>query len=160
MKLRALSVIGWSGTGKTTLVSKLVRALAAEGRSVGVIKHSSEPHALDTPGSDTARLLAAGAAWSALATGEGIRITRSGALTLAALEELAERVDLVLVEGWKDGPLMKVECFREGAGPLLAATRPEVVAIVSSTPIELPLPCFVPGDVDGLLVLLRARGFR
>ena len=56
---------------------------------------------------------------------------------LPLLERFADAVDLVLVEGWKDGPLPKVEVFREGHGPLLASTHPEVLAVVTDAP-KLP----------------------
>ncbi len=38
------------------------------------------------------------------------------------------------MEGWKDGPLPKLEVWREGLGPLLAATRPDVRAVVTDAP--------------------------
>ncbi|MFY0569770.1 molybdopterin-guanine dinucleotide biosynthesis protein B [Archangium lansingense] len=43
------------------------------------------------------------------------------------LERFADTVDLVLVEGWKQGPLPKLEVWREELGPLLARTRQDVL---------------------------------
>ncbi len=136
----ALSVVGWSGAGKTTLVERLVPELRARGLRVGVVKHTSDEHPLHREGSDTARFEHSGAALVAFATPTGVQLTvraEPARALLPLLERFADAVDLVLVEGWKDGPLPKLEVWREGHGPLLAATRPEVLAVVTDAP-ELP----------------------
>ncbi len=133
----ALSVIGWSGVGKTTLVKRLVTELRSRGLRVGVVKHSSDPHPLHRAGSDTACFEDGGAALVGFATPAGVQLSVSedpGNALLPLLERFADAVDLVLVEGWKDGPLPKVEVWREGHGPLLAATRADVFALVTDAP--------------------------
>jgi molybdopterin-guanine dinucleotide biosynthesis protein B len=133
----ALSVIGWSGAGKTTLVERLVADLRARGLRVGVVKHSSDPHPLHRAGSDTERFEHGGAALVGFATPAGVQLTvkeEPGKALLPLLERFADAVDLVLVEGWKDGPLPKLEVWREGPSPLLAATRSEVLAVVTDAP--------------------------
>jgi molybdopterin-guanine dinucleotide biosynthesis protein B len=136
----ALSVIGWSGVGKTTLVKSLVTELRSRGLRVGVVKHSSDEHPLHRAGSDTARYESGGAALVGFATPAGVQLTvkeEPDKALLPLLERFADAVDLVLVEGWKDGPLPKVEVWREGHGPLLAATRPDVYALVTDA-LRLP----------------------
>lgn len=156
MRPPALSIIGWSGAGKTTLLVRLVPELQARGLRVGVVKHSSHAHPLYPEGSDTALHARAGAAFVAFATPEGVQLTLPGPRdVLALLEPFADRVDLVLVEGWKDGPLPKVEVFREGRGPLLAASRPDVLALVSDSPPAQGPRCFLPEDVPGLATFLQ-----
>ncbi|RJS21162.1 molybdopterin-guanine dinucleotide biosynthesis protein B [Corallococcus sp. H22C18031201] len=133
----ALAVVGWSGAGKTTLLERLVPELSARGLRVAVVKHSSDTHPLHRPGSDTARFQTAGAALVGFATPEGVQLTRAEPLadTLGPLlAQLADTVDLVLVEGWKDGPLPKLEVWREGLQAPLAATRPEVLAVLTDAP--------------------------
>ncbi len=133
----ALSIIGWSGVGKTTLVERLVPELRAQGLRVGVVKHSSDAHPLHRADSDTARFERGGAELVAFATPAGVQLTVNEdpeKALLPLLERFADAVDLVLVEGWKEGPLPKLEVWREGHGPLLASTRPEVLAVVTDTP--------------------------
>jgi molybdopterin-guanine dinucleotide biosynthesis protein B len=133
----ALSVVGWSGVGKTTLVEQLVPELRARGLRVGVVKHSSDSHPLHRAGSDTARFERSGAVLVAFATPSGVQLTVKEApaqALLPLLERFADTVDLLLVEGWKDGPLPKLEVWREGHGPLLAATRSDVLAVVTDAP--------------------------
>ena len=138
----ALSFVGWSGSGKTTLLTRLVPELRARGLRVGVVKHSSDAHPLHKPGSDTERYARLGPAFVAYATPAGVQLTVPEAPLDALpglLARLADRVDVVLVEGWKDGPLPKVEVWREGGGPLLAPAHPETLAVVTDAP-EAPLP--------------------
>ncbi|HLL00527.1 MAG TPA: molybdopterin-guanine dinucleotide biosynthesis protein B [Myxococcaceae bacterium] len=133
----ALSVVGWSDAGKTTLVERLVPELRALGLRVGVVKHSSDKHPLHRAGSDTGRFEHAGAELVAFATPAGIQVTvrqQPAEALLALLGRFADMVDVVLVEGWKDGPLPKVEVWREGHGALLAATRSDVLAVVTDAP--------------------------
>ncbi|HZI15097.1 MAG TPA: molybdopterin-guanine dinucleotide biosynthesis protein B [Myxococcus sp.] len=133
----ALSVVGWSGSGKTTLLTRLVPELTSRGLRVAVVKHSSDAHPLHRPGSDTHRFQQAGAALTGFATPEGLQLTLAHASADALpplLTRLAADVDLVLVEGWKDGPLPKLEVWREGLGPPLATSRPEVFALVADVP--------------------------
>jgi molybdopterin-guanine dinucleotide biosynthesis protein MobB len=158
----ALSVVGWSGVGKTTLVERLVPELRARGLRVGVVKHSSDQHPLHRPGSDTARFERVGAELVAFATPSGVQLTvkeEPARALLPLLERFAEAVDLVLVEGWKDGPLPKLEVWREGHGELLATTRPDVLAVVTDAP-KLPdgapegLRRFGTGELQAIAVFI------
>jgi len=154
----ALSLIGWSGAGKTTLLTRLVPELSARGLRVGVVKHSSHAHASHREGSDTARFTQAGAALVGFATPAGVQLTfpEPPEQLLALLTPWAGRVDLVLVEGWKDGPLPKVEVWREGLEPPLSDTRADVLAVVGVPARPRGPPHFAPEDVQGLaLFLLR-----
>jgi molybdopterin-guanine dinucleotide biosynthesis protein B len=130
----ALSVIGWSGVGKTTLVERLLSELRARGLRVGVVKHSSDTHPLHRADRDTDRFERGGAALVAFATPAGMQLTVKEdpeKTLLHLLGRFADAVDLVLVEGWKGGPLPKLEVWREGHGPLLASTHPDVLAVVT-----------------------------
>ncbi|QSQ21568.1 formate dehydrogenase accessory sulfurtransferase FdhD [Pyxidicoccus parkwayensis] len=132
----ALSVVGWSGAGKTTLLTKLVSELSSRGLRVAAVKHSSDAHPLHRPGSDTARFQDSGAVLTGFATPSGVQLTTSDAPADALpplLARFAGAVDLVLVEGWKDGPLPKLELWREDLGPPLAPSRPEVLALLTDS---------------------------
>jgi molybdopterin-guanine dinucleotide biosynthesis protein B len=48
-------IAGWSNSGKTTLIEKLVRHFADRGLRVATIKHTHHKFDIDAPGSDTAR---------------------------------------------------------------------------------------------------------
>ena len=133
----ALSVVGWSGAGKTALVEQLIPELRAQGLRVGVVKHSSDRHPLHRSGSDTERFEHGGAELVAFATPSGVQVTVKedpAQALLPLLGRFGDTVDLVLVEGWKEGPLPKLEVWRQGQGTLLAATRADVLAVVTDAP--------------------------
>ncbi len=158
MKPFVVSFIGWSGSGKTTLLVQLVAGLKRLGLKVGVIKHSSHAHPRHKPGSDTELLERAGAEGVALATPQGIELVRAGPaeeLVPRLIAESFSNVDLVLVEGWKDGPYPKVELVRAERGPRIGAGRDDVIAVVSD---DEPAPAcsrvFRTTEVSGLAVFL------
>jgi molybdopterin-guanine dinucleotide biosynthesis protein B len=170
MRPPALSFVGWSGSGKTTLLTRLVPELRARGLKVGVVKHSSDAHPLHKAGSDTAKYARSGASFVGYATPAGVQLTVPDALRDALeglLARFADTVDVVLVEGWKDGPLPKVEVWREDHGPLLAPAHPETLAVVTDAP-EVGLPegvrRFGTNELQGLAVFVarfaeeRSRG--
>ncbi len=160
MRPPALSVVGWSGSGKTTLLTRLVPELRARGLRVGVVKHSSDAHPLHKTGSDTAKYARSGASFVGYATPAGVQLTVPEApadALLGLLARLADTVDVVLVEGWKDGPLPKVEVWQEGHGPLLATTRPETLAVVTdAAEVQVPegLRRFGTHELQGLAVFV------
>ena len=117
---RALSIVGWSGAGKTRLIKALIPELRARGLRVAAVKHSSHAHPLHPEGTDSQTFAEAGADHVAFVTIQGVQITSQLADTdlLAVIERLNRSVDLVLVEGWKDGPLPKLEVRIPGTEPL------------------------------------------
>jgi molybdopterin-guanine dinucleotide biosynthesis protein B len=73
--------------------------------------------------------------------------------------------DLVIVEGWKNEPIAKLEVHRAAAGnPLLHPHDPHVVAVATDVPLETALPQFhlddaaaVAGFIVGHLGLGKAK---
>jgi len=111
-ELPVFGIAGFAGSGKTSLIEAVVRALVGEGLRVGVVKSAGRIDT-DRSGSDSDRLFAAGAEVAVAAAGEGLRRSRGHAGWADAALDLAESCDLVLVEGGKGGPLPKVWLLRE-----------------------------------------------
>jgi len=57
-----IGIVGESGGGKTTVIVDLVRRLVEDGIRAAAVKHAAHGFDLDTAGSDSARMAAAGAA--------------------------------------------------------------------------------------------------
>jgi len=129
----------FSGTGKTTLLLKLLPLLKAHGLRIAVVKHAHHSFEMDQPGKDSYRLRAAGADEMLVASRcrmawvrecDGQREEPSLAEALAVLDP--SRIDLVLVEGFKHEPYPKIELHRAALGkPLLFPDDPNVVAIAT-----------------------------
>lgn len=139
-----------SGTGKTTLLVKLIPLLKAEGLRVGLIKHAHHAFEVDQPGKDSFELRQAGASPVMLSSSHRRAIiTEHPEPADPALNQelrfLDQRaVDLVLVEGFKREALPKIELHRPALGH--APLFPEddnIIAIATDAVLALPcpLPC-------------------
>ena len=107
--LPILGICGWSGSGKTTLIEQVVPALIAGGLKVVVLKHNAHGLDVDRPGKDSDRFFNTGA--DVLAEGPDqafFRTHRDGGELVELLAPLADKYDLVLVEGHKHMALPKV----------------------------------------------------
>ncbi len=159
--MRPICLVGCDGHGKTTLLEELIPAVLAAGRRVGSIKHSGHRHELDRPGKDSFRHRAAGARPAGIITdglaGVFVPLAEDDD-PFALLAPMFAGCDLVLVEGFKSGPYLKVEVFRRAAGgEPLAAQDASIRAVISDDPVEVDVPVWprsdVPGMVDKLLAL-------
>jgi molybdopterin-guanine dinucleotide biosynthesis protein MobB len=99
--LEFLSVLGWSGTGKTTLIVGLVEELARRGLRCAVVKKSRHEAELQPAAKDSRLFLEAGARRSLYISGkEGILfLTPPEHPNIAWVADLAGDVDFVLIEG-------------------------------------------------------------
>jgi molybdopterin-guanine dinucleotide biosynthesis protein MobB len=144
-----LGFAAYSGTGKTTLLIKLLPLMKQQGLRVAMIKHTHHDFDIDQPGKDSYELRKAGANQVLLASDK-----RSALLT--EYEEQAEpdirdlveqldlkNLDLVLVEGFRHLPYPKIELHRPSTDkPLLYKEDTSIIAVASDENIatgDLPL---------------------
>ncbi len=155
-----ISVVGNSGVGKTTFLEKLVRELKARGHRVAAIKHDCHDFDMDRPGKDTYRLAEAGSdivmisAPDKLALLERVEEERSLASLVAMV---ADRVDIVLTEGYRSAAALKIEVSRRALGSKLTSRLDDLLAIVSDQPFGLAVPQFGLDDASGVADLLTGR---
>jgi molybdopterin-guanine dinucleotide biosynthesis protein B len=122
---RVVGIVGRQGSGKTTLIERLIPAIQARGLSVSTIKHTHHHDVeLDIPGKDSYRHRVAGASEVIVASDHGwARIAaRPGPATLPELLAQLRPVDVVLVEGFKRlESLRRIEVHRDETAPLALA---------------------------------------
>jgi molybdopterin-guanine dinucleotide biosynthesis protein MobB len=134
-----LGFAAFSGTGKTTLLLALLTRLKRTGLRIAVVKHAHHAFDIDHPGKDSYRLRTAGADEMLLAGRSRmawIREFRDERAEPRLSEALAvldpQRLDLVLVEGFKHEAIPKIELHRTVLGrPLLFPDDRHVVAIAT-----------------------------
>lgn len=153
LNVPVISVVGWSNSGKTTILEKLVAELKTRGVKVGVIKHHHGPFEIDRPGKDTWRLFQAGADCTAIAgSGKvGLVIRSDGEMPPGDIAALMPGVDLVITEGYKGGTYPQIEVRRSGHYRGEPASRAgQLVAVIGDTALgEEGLPCFSSNDITG-----------
>ncbi len=112
-----ISVVGKSGSGKTTFLEKLIARLKEKGYSVGTVKHDVHGFDIDKPGKDTWRHKQAGADMVLISSPEKLALIKDVNRD-HRLDELRQHyiddVDIVLTEGYKSGDKPKIEVFRPG----------------------------------------------
>ncbi|MGI9298217.1 MAG: molybdopterin-guanine dinucleotide biosynthesis protein B [Gammaproteobacteria bacterium] len=144
-------ITGWSGGGKTTLITRLIPILTARGFVVGVLKHAHHGFAIDREGKDSRRFRDAGCREVAVSSARRWAFMHEhepGAAetgVAALLDKFTPECNLILVEGYKNAPLPKVEVWRrELARPPLAVDFPKVEAVAADFPPPgLPSRCAV-----------------
>ena len=120
-----VSFYGISGTGKTTLIEGAVQELKKLGYRVAVIKHAHHGFELDLPGKDTWRFDQAGSDIILISSPERIAILERVSEERWLPEHLAligDKVDIVLVEGYKMASKVKIEVSVPGKDNDLAKT--------------------------------------
>src|SRR6185312_11375214 len=134
--MRVIGFAGWSGAGKTTLLRRLIPVLVGHGLRVSTLKHAHHQFDVDKPGKDSWEHRQAGA--TEVLVGSAHRWALMHELRGAPEPELdallgrLSPVDLVLVEGFKRGPLPKIEVHRTANGkPLLHPDDPAIVAVAT-----------------------------
>jgi len=144
--MKVIAFAGFSGSGKTTLVERLIPALRARGQRVSVVKHAHHRFDIDHAGKDTWRHREAGAFEVVVASHQRLALMREfereAELSVHQLiAELSDAADWVLVEGFKDCDLPKVEVWRaESQRPAQYGSDAFVVAIATNSPDRLPEP--------------------
>lgn len=148
---RIFGVTGWKNAGKTTLVERLVAEFVRRGLTVNTIKHGHHDLDVDQPGRDSWRHRAAGATEVAVVGGHRYAIMREQEeATMAEVLARLAPADLVLIEGFKREPHLKIE-VRAGTGKPMAPDDPNIVAVAADErPVDATLPWFRRDDIAGI----------
>jgi len=153
--MKVFGFAGFSGAGKTTLIEKLIPRFTAQGLRVSLIKHTHHDFDVDQPGKDSWRHRQAGAHEVLLTCDKRWVLMHElrGAPEPSLTEQLGllSPCDLVLVEGFKQTPISKLEVHRPACGkPPLWPENPSIVAVASDAPLACPLPVLDLNDPEAI----------
>ena len=144
-----LGFSAYSGTGKTSLLVKLIPLMKLQGIRVAMIKHAHHDFDIDQPGKDSYELRKAGAGQVLISSEKRCAIITEYEIQVEPkLTDLIDRldlrnIDLVLVEGYRHLSFPKIELHRPSLGkPLIYPEDNSVIAVASDEAIktaDLPL---------------------
>jgi molybdopterin-guanine dinucleotide biosynthesis protein B len=157
--MKMFSIVGWSGSGKTLLITRLIAGFRARQRGVIAVKSTHAGYALQPEGKDTARFLQAGAREAYLvADGELLRMTRLAAPAdlLAELQGRLRPDDVVLLEGFSQPGIPVIEVQDPSAEKGLKTRAADLAAVVGADGGAGSCPRFHPDDIEGISAFMEA----
>lgn len=156
-KIPMVSIVGRAKTGKTTLVVRLISLLKERGIRTAVIKHHPHDFDIDKEGKDTYRHKKAGALLTIIASPRKIAMVRDVEEEMTVWE-IADRyvdsVDLIITEGYKRENLPKIEVYSAREEPPATLDDPNLLAVMSDTPVDTLAPVFRRDDVEAAADLI------
>ena len=146
-----LGFCAYSGTGKTTLLLRLIPLLKGRGLHLALLKHAHHSFDIDEPGKDSHKLRKAGADQVLIASRQRMAMIKEWPASsrepglgdlLPCLD--TRGLDFILVEGFKHEPIPKIELYRPALHhPMIHADDPYVIALATDAPFtparSLPL---------------------
>lgn len=159
---KAIGFIGYSNSGKTTLIEKLIPIFRAQGLTVSAIKNAHHGFDMDRPGKDSHRYREAGAGQVLIATSLRWALLTETPRHAATLDELLAELapcDLVIIEGFKsEGRVQRIEVRRTTNNePPIFPHDPNVIAVAADHALETRLPVLDLNDPDKIASFITER---
>ena len=154
---------GWSGSGKTTLCTKIIESFTKIGITVGTLKHAHHKFDIDKPGKDSYNLRKSGARPMVISSKERFALIQENDNEEKNLFDMLDiftknpinKCELILIEGYKNEFIKKLEVFRLGIGkPFLYPNDQNIFAIASDKKIEVPIPSLNINNISDICELL------
>jgi molybdopterin-guanine dinucleotide biosynthesis protein B len=158
-----VTVIGKSGSGKTTMLEKLVPEFKRRGYRLATVKHHSHcGFDIDKPGKDSWRFAQAGSDHVVIAAPDKVASYHKVDHELS-LEEIAAGItdmDLILVEGYKQANMPSLEVVRAENSTELIGSPEQRFAVAADFPLDLGVPQFGLDDILAIVDLIEERYLR
>ena len=131
-----LGICGWSGSGKTDLVCRLIKVFTKKNLSVSTLKHTHHNIIIDKKGKDSFNhsksgakevLVGGGSNWTLIHRGNenqnyGIEYL---------INKFSKDTDILLIEGFKNSKIPKLEVFNNKLKkPLIHKKNSSTIAII------------------------------
>lgn len=157
MRIPIIGFAAYSGTGKTTLITQILRELKKEGFRVAVIKHDAHQFEIDREGKDSWRFSQAGAAVTILSSPAKTAVIEQRERSFPQLAAMVHDVDLILVEGYKQENIPRIGICRKATGKGLPHPAQTYIALVTDDDSIRPkgIPVFSLEDIPGITAFIK-----
>ena len=162
MSCEMVAFVGRSGSGKTTLITRIIPELKKRNVRVGSLKHTHHNVTFDTPGKDSWKHRQAGSE-KVLLLSEVETAFFTGRNDELSLDKIKEKwfsdCDLLIIEGFKDASVLKVEVYQVNnpKNPLYIDPSFSINAIVTDAQPPFPVPHFSFEEIGPLIEWLCTK---
>ena len=144
--MKVFGITGWKNSGKTHLMERLVAEFKNRNLSVSTIKNAHHGFDVDQPGKDSFRHRQAGAQEVLIASEKRWVLMHENTAdlkpSLTNLFNKLSKVDLVLIEGFKQDKHPKIEVVRQHRGQrLIAESDPTILAVATDIELTIDKTC-------------------
>ncbi len=147
---KIMGLVGYSNSGKTTVISNLTRIFSQQGLRVASVKHASHGYQIDIPGKDSYQHFQAGAARVVLIGPDSMTIHQR-LTTIPPLQEILQEmrdIDIILVEGFKPEVSPKILVYRPEGQKDPGFPPGEYEALISDSELPLGIKRFTFGEME------------
>ena len=151
--MKTIAVIGWKNSGKTTLVSNLVKFFKEKKIKVGVVKHAHHSFDIDHPNTDSYKIRKSGAYKTTLVSDKRLALMEEKItpdIHLGSLIDLNKDCDLLIFEGFKSyDELIKLEVYiQKNNKDYLYKSINNVKYLVTDDDLDHPIQTFNHSQID------------
>ena len=162
--MKIIKFIGYSSSGKTTLIEKIVKKLTDDGIRVATIKHDVHGLDIDKEGKDSYRYSQAGAKISIVSSPELTVYKLHKPLSLNEIISKIDDVDIIIVEGYsiEDG-IPTIEVSRKATGKGFKCDLKNVIAVISDydknelSKIGYTRELFDIDDLENIIIFIKTK---
>lgn len=130
-----VAICGVKNSGKTTVITKLIKKLTSLSYRVAVIKHDGHDFEADRSGTDSFRIKEAGAYAAAVYSNRRYFVQKEQNDTdEKELIQMFPESDIILIEGLKNTEYPKFEIVRNGISNSLAGNKKGMLGILTDIP--------------------------
>lgn len=136
---KVINVVGsQSNVGKTTVIEGLIKELKSRGLTIGTIKHDVHGFDIDQEGKDTYRHSKAGSDTVIISSKNKMAFIKNieEEISLDKLIDLAKDKDIIIVEGYKNSNLRKIEVYRSELCNEIITEEEKLIAVASDLEIN------------------------
>lgn len=156
--MKTFSITGWSGSGKTELITRLIKHCKKKNRKVVAVKNVPHKLYLEPESTDTFKFFEAGADEVCLtAKHQLLTIKPLTAETdiIALLEQEYADCDFLLLEGLRKVGIPMIEVFNPTKHDSLKFPVDSLCAVVSEKPAIGSVPHFHPDEIDKIISFME-----
>ncbi len=161
--MNTFTFTGWSGSGKTILISRLIKELSGRGWKVTAVKKVPNKYHLEPEGKDSSKFLEHGAGIVYLVADRQllkIRSINSHEDLFELEEEELKEFDFVLIEGRLSSESHIFEVVNPNISEATKTEKSQLSAIISDNPVN-GVKCFTRdsiGDIADFMELIKKSG--